>query len=326
MKQVKIGILGAADIAIRRFLPALKKNKNYIFAGVAVSSDLRRQKAERIVSIYGGKVYIGYENLLKDAEIDAVYIPQPPCFHYKWAKYAIEEGKHVLLEKPGTTKLEDMEDLLMAAESAKVALAENYAFCYHNQVSMIRSIIKSDELGRLRLIRAAFGFPHRNDNDFRYQSALGGGALLDCGGYVLKAAQLFLGDNVTVMTSSLLFEDEHDVDIFGSVTLQGESGLMMQASFGMDNSYKCELELWGSHGCLVSPRFFTPPSELEVELTLRTQVEERTLRVPKDDQFFHMTERFSECIHDFESAYQERQSMLAQMKLVSLIQSKNKLR
>lgn len=320
MKPMRIGILGAADIAKRRFLPALKKTEIFQLAGVAVSNVSRAKKAEELTSIYGGKIFVGYEELLKQPGIDAVYIPQPPAFHNKWAQLAISYGKHVLLEKPATTNLQDAESLLEFAKGKKIALLENYGFCYHKQTALVKSIVEREELGKIRLVRAAFGFPYRDSNDFRYHAALGGGALLDCGGYTVKAAQLFLGNRLRVMSSQLNFENIHDVDLFGSAMLGNEKGLTAQVSFGMDNSYRCELEVWGSKGYLSAPRFFTPPADFEAEIFIKKGMGEQILKVEPDDQFLRIIQKFSDCIENSEIAREAREEILCQMKLVQAIQ------
>lgn len=323
MKKIRIGILGAADIAKRRFLPALAGSDRCVFAGVAVSGENRIEKAKQFTEQYGGNIWIGYENLLKEADVDAVYIPQPPSEHYKWAKLAMAYGKHVLLEKPSTTKPEDTKELVFLARGANVALLENYGFCFHKQVNVIREIIASGELGTLRLVRAAFGFPHRSNKDFRYQAALGGGALLDCGGYTLKAMELFLGDNPEIKTSCLNYEELHDVDIFGSATLEDRERLTGQVSFGMDNAYRCELELWGSKGCLLAPRFFTPPADFEAQLSVKVGMEQKNICVEADDSFRHTIERFADCISKPELREENESAMIRQMELIGQIQGAN---
>lgn len=322
--QIRIGILGAADIAWKRFLPALEKSNRFTFAGVAVSGEKRLERAEQFTSRYGGSIYIGYEAMLKCPEIDAVYIPQPPSMHYEWAKCAISLNKHVLLEKPSTTNLKDTEELIGLAKRNGVALNENYAFCYHKQVSKIIDTLRSGKLGEPRLIRTAFGFPYRGGTDFRYAASLGGGALLDCGGYTVKAAQIFLGKDMELLAASGQRDKtgRHDVDMFGSVMLQNKTGLTAQASFGMDNYYKCELEIWGSHGYLTAPRFYTPPADFSPEIIIRGREEDEVICVEPDDQFLHMIENFAGCIDNSETAELARNDMLKQMRLVQEIADK----
>ena len=122
MQKIRIGILGAADIAYRRFLPALRKTENFIFAGVAVASESGKARAQRIADEFGGRIYVGYENLLRERDIDAVYIPLPPSLHYTWADRALNMGKHVLSEKPCTMSLRDAEALVRLAEEKQLGI------------------------------------------------------------------------------------------------------------------------------------------------------------------------------------------------------------
>lgn len=336
MKKIRIGVLGAADIAQRRFLPALLKCEETEYTGVAIterkewSKDLceaeyepllekKKEKAEGFVKQFGGKVFVGYEKLLQSEEIDAVYIPLPPALHYRWAKCALLHGKHVFLEKPATVKHAWTQELVELAREKKRILYENYAFCYHKQVNVVRDLINSGEIGELRLLRAAFGFPYRSKEDFRYHRDMGGGALLDCGGYTLKAARLFLGETLSLKTFCLSKTAAHDVDMFGSVTLQNEKGVVAQLSFGMDNAYKCELEVWGSKGYLCAPRLFTPPAELETVIRLQRQSGEDILKVGADDQFLRGIECFAESICSSERQIKYEKEILWQSGLVEEI-------
>ena len=103
---MKIGIIGAADIAFRRFLPALKKCPGIEYAGVASRAP---EKANRFTEIYGGKEYSSYEAFLADESVDAVYLPLPPALHYEWGRKVLLAGFHLLMEKPFTTSLSETE-------------------------------------------------------------------------------------------------------------------------------------------------------------------------------------------------------------------------
>ena len=176
MKKIRIGILGASDVAFRRFLPALKTSPNFVYIGVA-SRNI--QKTQKFVDMHGGRGFSGYDALLKSDEVDALYIPLPPALHYQWAKKALEHGKHVLLEKPFTTSLADTETLIELARKQNLALHENYMFIYHRQLTKITKMLADGIIGDVRLMRTAFGFPFRGLQDFRYSKKLGGGALFD---------------------------------------------------------------------------------------------------------------------------------------------------
>lgn len=147
-------------------------------------------------------------------------------------------------------------------------------------------------LGELRLVRAAFGFPKRSGNDFRYKKELGGGALLDCGGYPVRLALELLGESAKVTQARLIQPEGYEVDLFGNAVLENEDGLCAQVSFGMDNTYQCQLEVWGSKATLIAPRIFTAGPELKPPMLLKGSSGEEKLEIEADDHFLGSIKEF----------------------------------
>lgn len=320
MKKTRIGILSPSEIAMRRFLPALPTNVEFV--GIAVASrdewagdvddgtfhqlhEKEMEKANAIISLYGGRVFLSYSSLITSGELDAIYVPLPPALHFQWGKKALENGLHVLLEKPLTVRYEETEELIAIAGARNLLIYENYAFEFHQQIEMVEAILRSGKLGEVRQIRTSFGFPYRGPNDFRYNKFLGGGALNDCGGYPIKLATILLGDDVSLKYANLGYLDSHDVDVFGSLVLENSLGTPAIASFGMDNAYKCELEIWGSKNTLYCPRIFTPPADFRPKVIISGETNEEIL-VDSDDYFKNSISRFIEFLSkDKEMIYQE---------------------
>ena len=327
--MIRIGVLAPSEIAFRRFVPAVKKSSIIEYVGVScatgkewnensgdngvILSELK--KAETFRDKFGGKIFHGYHEMLSSPEIDAVYAPLPPGLHYRWGAEIIKAGKHLFLEKPFTDSVEHTAELIGAAKEKDLAVHENFAFVYHKQIDGIRRIVNDGLIGDMRLIRTAFGFPYRGENDFRYHRSMGGGALLDCGGYPVRLAHVLLGGEVKVAASSLCGARGHDVDVFGSATLINGDGLTAQISFGMDNSYKCELEIWGSKGVLQTSRVFTPTAEMSTVIRVKTDSEQE-ITVQPDDQFLNSAEYFAKCIGDRSLRGQRMREIMSQSKLM----------
>lgn len=332
---MKIGIICPSEIAIRRFMPALQNVKNFEFTGVGVCSSYERfgkhlpenyvvesvlkseyKKAKEFVDKYGGKIYDGYETIVTSDEIEAIYIPLPPALHYKWAKKALESGKHVLLEKPSTTSAVDSADLVTIARKKGLALHENYMFIFHSQLEAIKTIIDNGEIGDVRLYRISFGFPMRAVNDFRYNKALGGGALIDAGGYTIKYAVSLLGKTAKIRFAQMNYLNDFEVDMYGSAVLTNEDGVTVQVSYGMDNNYKCELEVWGNRGCLTTGRILTAPAGFIPQVTIRKENKEVIRDLPADDAFSKSIKYFVNCINDLEYRENNYSAIVEQAKLV----------
>ena len=303
-------------------MPALKKAEDSIvFAGIGyaspeewfgdisyVSSESIKEQQERecakaqtFIDAYGGKMYKGYQKLIESEDIDAIYLPLPPVLHYKWAKLALENGKHVFVEKPSTTSLADTDDLIEIASKNSLALHENYMFVFHDQLKALDDVVKSGEIGNVRLYRISFGFPLRDKNDFRYNKALGGGALLDAGGYTMKYANYLLGDTAKVVTAQVNRIDGYEVEMFGSCTMVNDKGVTAQLAFGMDNDYKCEVEIWGSKGTITSNRILTAPEGFVPSYTIKKNQDFETRDLPADDAFLKSIQVFISCVNDAKS-------------------------
>ncbi len=342
--MIKIGIICPSEIAFRRFLPALQRANDKIqFAAIGIASpeewfgDLtnisqeqideqqarEHGKAQTFIDQYGGEIVAGYGNLVSSDLIDAAYIPLPPALHYKWAKKVLEAGKHVFVEKPSTTCLADTDDLIGIASEKDLALYENYMFIYHEQLNALDEIVKSGEIGDVRLYRISFGFPLRQLNDFRYNKALGGGALLDVGGYCMKYANYLLGGNAKVVTAQANDIEGFEVEMFGSATMLNEAGTVAQLAFGMDNDYKCYIEIWGSKGTITSGRIFTAPAGFVPTYTIKKNQDIETRELPADDAFLKSIERFVACIECDQTRKEEYENLHTQEVLVEQFKSQS---
>lgn len=336
--MIRIGIICPSEIAFRRFLPALKQVKNFTFAGIGIANaeewygkgvsfnleaemariKIERAKAQTFLDGWEfGKIFESYENLVLSDEVDAVYLPLPPALHYKWAKLALENGKHVLVEKPSTTDFSDTNELIEIARNKNLAFHENYMFVYHDQLKTVNDVVLSGEIGDVRLYRVSFGFPRRAQNDFRYNKALGGGALIDTGGYTIKYGSFLLGETAKITTAQLNYLDEFEVDMYGSATMVNDKGVTAQLAFGMDNDYKCEIEIWGSKGTITSNRILTAPAGFESEYIIKKNQDYESRKLPIDDAFRKSIERFEACVNDLSTREDEYKLVSTEAKLLT---------
>ncbi len=274
------------------------------------------KKAGMFQEAYGGKVFCGYRSLIQSGEVDAVYIPLPPAMHFKWAKFALEHGLHVFVEKPSTTSFSDTKELICIAEKWKLALHENYMFAFHSQLQEVADAIGSGEIGEARLYRINFGFPYRGAGDFRYSKELGGGALLDCGGYVLKYADLLLGGSAEITQASVSYADGMDVEVFGSGVMENKHGQAVQVAFGMDNDYRCCIDIWGSKGTIFSNRILTAPADFVPTYTISKNGSAKTRTMQADDAFQKSIYKFLNCIKEQKERTDNYKTLLRQQYLV----------
>jgi len=301
---LRVGVMGCASIAQRSFIPAILISENTRLVAVASRSG---EKADEFAAQFGCDAITGYDNLLERPDIDAIYMPLPTGLHEEWVSRSLAAGKHVLVEKSFAMDLASAQKMIQLARSSNLLVMENFMFLYHSQIDFVKDLIKAGEIGDLRSFRSAFGFPPLDENNFRYNKVLGGGVLLDAAAYTIRASQLFLGDDLEVKAASLVKPEGAEVEIYGGAYLSSAGGAFSEVSFGFDNFYQCNFELWGSRGKLTAQRAFTSGPDFKPTITVETQGERLDHQLEADNHFVNLLAEFSNCIDtgDFESKYRE---------------------
>ncbi len=322
MEKVRIGIIGAAQIAEKYILPSLAALRTEYKINEVASRN--HEKARDIAQRYDALPFNNYEELVNSDLIDAVYIPLPNSLHHEWILKSLENGKHVLVEKSLTCSLTDTLEVMNKAREKKLVVMENFQFRFHSQLKYILDLVNNDEIGQLRSIRSSFGFPPFGDgNNIRYQKELGGGALLDAGAYPVKISQFFLGEDIEVKSSKLYFDEKLGVDLWGGAFLTSRNaGLFSEIAFGFDNFYQCNLELWGSKGKITAERIFTAPPGFKPSLIIEKPNGKVVEELPADNNFINMLKYFHKLI--IENNYEEEiQQNISQSRLLEEIRNKN---
>ncbi|KAK0470779.1 NAD(P)-binding protein [Armillaria novae-zelandiae] len=205
-KPIKFGIIGAAAIAPDAIINPAKSHPEAVVYAVA-ARDIHRAKAYAkkygIEKVYGGPN--GYQELLDDPEIEAIYNPLPNGLHYEWTMKALLAGKHVLLEKPSSNTAEETRKMFELAESKGLVLLEAFHYRFHPAIQRAKDILDSGELGKIKSISTTLmlhaGFMSADDIRFKYD--LGGGAMMDVGTYTLNCIRYLASANpVSVLSAS----------------------------------------------------------------------------------------------------------------------------
>lgn len=243
--EVGWGILGTAHIAESSFLPGLRE------AGggrpVAVASR-RLEAAEAFATAHGVERAVeGYETLLADPEVEAVYVPLPNSAHRTWAEAALRAGKAVFCEKPLCGTVEDTEALLETARETGGLLWEAFVFPFHQQMERARRLLADGAIGELREIQSSFHFLLKNPANIRMSAELQGGSLQDVGCYPIRLARLLFADEPIGGRADAVFgETGVDEEMVGELAFPGDRWLLF--SCGFRRAYDCFTRLQGTEG------------------------------------------------------------------------------
>lgn len=323
-KPIKIGVLGYANIAKRSVIPAIESlSESFILDSIARRSTEKYIKTAQFapVSDRGGRIFVeGYQKLLEEREIDAVYIPLPTGLHYEWVKASLLSGRHVLVEKSLANNFSQVQELVSIARKRNLALMETFQFRFHPQFDAIVKMIKTGVIGSVRAINSTFSFPPFDDpTNIRYQKQLGGGALLDAGAYTVKIAQMLSPQRLTVRSAVLHYSESYCVDLWGGAHLVDiDNQISAHLSFGFDNAYRCFVEVVGSQGRLVSERIFTAPTDFEATVEQHTMSGEKiNHKFAPDNHFKLMLSHFARTCINQELREAEYEGNLEQGRLLS---------
>lgn len=313
MNKLKIGIMGCANIAVRTVIPTLQKHNDFDVVSVASRSE---SKAVKTATKFGCQAVIGYDALLADDSLDAIYMPLPTGLHEEWVLKSLDAGKHILIEKSLAMTHDSANIMVDYARKKNLLIMENFMFLYHSQHKTIAKMIADGEIGEIRSFRSAFGFPPLAEDNFRYNKSLGGGALLDAAAYTIRASQLFLGFELSVQGAHLERVNSDGVDIYGGAFLKNRAGEFSEVAFGFDNFYQCNYEIWGSKGKITANKAFTPKPDEMPKVIIERQGFRDEITLPADDHFVNILTEFHRCIQagNFSKKYIEivNQSRLLQ--------------
>jgi predicted dehydrogenase len=220
--KVRWAVLGAATIATAKVIPAMQKSEWSHVVAIA-SRDLERAK-EAAKKLGIPKAYGSYEEVLEDPEIEAIYNPLPNHLHVPWSIRAAEAGKHVLCEKPIAMNVDECAALIAVRDRTGVKIGEAFMVRTHPQWLRARELVRSGEIGDLKVIMGAFSFFNRDPANIRNVAEFGGGSLLDVGCYPIQIARFLFEKEPTSVAALMERDPRWRIDRLTSAVLGFPSG------------------------------------------------------------------------------------------------------
>jgi predicted dehydrogenase len=222
-KKVRWGVLGVANIAVKKVIPAMQFGE---LSEVTAIASRHAEKARRASdSLRIPKAYGSYEELLADPEIDAIYNPLPNHLHVPWSIKAAEAGKHVLCEKPIAMSAEETRKLIEVRDRTGVKIGEAFMVRTHPQWLRVREIVRSGEIGELRAIASTFSYFNIDKNNIRNMADIGGGALMDVGCYPITMSRFLFEREPSRVTGIIDRDPEMKTDRLTSALLDFAPGV-----------------------------------------------------------------------------------------------------
>src|SRR6266702_6388605 len=248
------GILGPGFIATHAIIPAIQEVSNSRILAVASSNEER----SRAVALRFGieRAYYGYQALLDDSDVGAVYIALPNHLHREWTIRAALAGKHVLCEKPLAMNAAECNEMITACRQANVLLMEAVMYRFHPRMLYLKQMLVARELGDVRFLHAAFSFNFNAPYNYRAYRQFGGGAILDVGSYCVNAAR-WLIDSEPVSSQAIISYNQESIDLNTSAILRFSEDVSAHIQFSFLAAEHQVIEVVGTTGAVTAPLAFT---------------------------------------------------------------------
>jgi D-xylose 1-dehydrogenase (NADP+, D-xylono-1,5-lactone-forming) len=311
MSAVKWGIISTANIN-RLFLEGARQANGVEIAAVASRDRARAEEYARengIATAHGS-----YEELLQDPQVEAVYISLPNSLHVEWSIRALQAGKHVLCEKPLSRRTAEVERAFDEAQRSERLLMEAFMWRHNPQTGKLIDLLNQGVVGRIRMIRAAFGFVARYAANVRLQTGLDGGALMDVGCYCVSGARLIAGEPERVSAEQALGGD--GVDVAFAATMRHPNDVISHFDCGLALDSRDLLEVVGDGGSLLleDPWHCRNPG---IQLTRGGDTE--YIEIAKTNSYGLEAENFSEAIRGNATPLLSRQDATGQARTIEAL-------
>lgn len=299
-RKIRWGILGYARIARTELLPAIQRSSNSECRALA-SRDEAKLAEVRAKFPDVAQTYRDYDALLRDPEVDAVYIPLPNSLHHEWAVRAAEHGKHVLCEKPLALTATECREMIGACSKCGVTLMEAFMYRYTERTRQVAEVLRSGVLGDIRQVNSTFRFFLANPASIKLRPELGGGALYDVGCYPVNFIGLVLdtatqrapGTGPTPESVAVECVRTGGVDVEFSALLRYPGGVLAALHCGFGAHKRVLAEIIGTKGVLEVPDTFFDNAGM---LTLTVGEDRRDLAIAASDRYRLEVEDFADAL------------------------------
>ena len=243
MKKLRYGIMGTASI-IDRFVGAVRASgQGEVHALASRSLEKAREKGEKLNI---GTCYGSYEEMVKDEEIDVIYVPTINHAHKENAMLALRSGKHVVVEKPMTLSEKDTRELFALAKEKKLFIMEAQKSLFLPVTLQVKEMLDQGLLGRVHLMEYRISVPEVGFKWF-YDLPSGGGAVFGSGNYILAHSQYLLSDSFTSLRGMATLS-EKGVDLQCMMMLKSSKGVLVEGKITTLIRADSELNIYGEKG------------------------------------------------------------------------------
>jgi predicted dehydrogenase len=225
----------------KKVLPSIKSNKKIKIISILTNKNNH--------SFNKQKCYTDKKKIITNTDFDYVYISSVNSMHYNYSKFALENNKNVLCEKPICLKIDQLYSLKKIAEKNKKKFFEVIQYTHHPLFLKLKKLINKKIVGKIIKVESTFQIPLKEKKNFRFNNKLGGGALYDVGYYPISSMfTLFNSNKIKILKSKIIKENK--LDISGKIRAKNENRIIFELTWGFKSSYENNIRIFGENGIM----------------------------------------------------------------------------
>lgn len=317
MKKVRWGVLGTANIATGKVLPAMQQG-SYCEISAIASRTLEKAQADT-TQLSIPKAYGSYEELLADPDIDAIYNPLPNHLHVPWSIKALQAGKHVLCEKPIALTAAEAQSLVdVAKQHPHLKVMEAFMYRFHPQWQRARQLVLEGKIGALRTIQSFFSYYLDDPNNVRNRADSGGGGMLDIGCYTISLARFIFGAEPRRVFGIIEYDPQFKIDRLASGILDFGLGTSTFTCGTQLSSYQ-RVNIFGTQGRVEIEIPFNAPPDRPCKIWYQHGDETEEILLDVCDQYTIQGDLFSQAVLNDTNVPTPIEDAVANMKVIEAV-------
>ena len=284
-----IAILSVGSHAKNTVIPTLIKSKEWDVVGFYTRSKVTSTELTENYNLYS---FESEQALYTSSKVDAVYISSPTSEHSRQVIECLKNYKSVLVEKTAFPSLLETIQAVEIAIRNRCVIMEGFMYKHHRMTQSVSEIIDRQIYGPVRQVQISFGFPNLTLPNIRYQKELDGGALNDCGAYVVSAALELFGDKLQRISSIKSMQPDLGVDVQGAFLATAKPQIIVSGTWGFGLSYTNEVCIKTETHKISALPFFSKPKSMT-----------HHIKVEKNNEIVEINETVSDC--QFKNMFRE---------------------
>lgn len=312
--KIRFGVIGCSRTAKKNALPALIDSP---LAKLVMTGSRSPEDARACAEQFGCVAYGTYEEVLANADIDAVYISLPNSLHEEWTIKAAQAGKHAWCEKPAALTYASAQKMVAACKKNNVRLMEGFMFLYHPQHAKVMELIREEVLGELLAFDGCFSYPMPDAGNIRHNLALGGGSYNDSASYPIRASRMILAGEPESVACTMKVDPSTGVDVKAVMLLNYSNGRSAFISSAFGAYFQSTYSILGSKARIRTERAYAVPKDMAVKIFLESDDNVKEIPVGPADHFKLMINDFCrEILLGDESTKNYEDDLLAQARVL----------